>query len=343
MKRTERYIRMEAVRHSWKICGACVQGLNHLSEGIPCQDKIYFLTENGIAAIALADGAGSASLSHIGAETAALALCEKFCRDFGKIISARNILDAKKMILDSVLLRLMEKAEIIGCDIHELASTLLGAACSGDSVLFVHIGDGVAACFKEGGTVLLSAPDSDGFANETFFMTSDSVLQRMKIARAKLEGIGGFALMSDGTDSALYDPCRKKFASLLDDIYRDCVMYGEEENNSDLEELLSDVIRQRTNDDCGLIAICRSYKFFRGYRDLSIDEQYDFLGIQNTEAKKELEKIFGILSSKEYIPRSEIVSASGFRRRKILGMLRRLNRKGFIRRCSKSYLLGFDY
>ena len=271
---------MQAGRDSWKICGACVLGLNHLREGIPCQDKICSLHENGVTAVALADGAGSASFSHVGADTAVRALCKKFCRDFNEIISTGNILDAKKMLLDSVLSCLKEKARIIDCDIRELASTLMGAACYGKNVLFVHIGDGTAACFRESGTVLFSATNRGGFANETFFTTSDSVLRRMKIARSKLEAIGGFAFMSDGVASALYDYRRKKFASILDDIYLDCVMYSEEENNLDIEELLTDVIRHRTGDDCSLVAMCRS---FQGYRDLSSENQYDFLGIRRSK------------------------------------------------------------
>lgn len=341
--RMERYILMEAGEHNWKICGACVQGLDHLTDGIPCQDKIYSLRENGVTSIALADGAGSAPFSHVGAQTAVRVLCAQFCSCFREIITAGNVTDAKQMILGAVLNELRRKAEIIGCDVHDMASTLIGVACCGESALIVHIGDGAAACFRNGGTVSVSAPYSGGFANETVFTTSDSALQLMRVARIKLEGIGGFVLMSDGADFCLYDRRGKKFASILGNIYRDCVMYSEEDNNSDIEELLASVIRQKTGDDCGLIAVCRSCEYFRGYRDLSSDEQSDFLGSNNARSKKEREKIFDFLSRKEKTSRNELVRLSGFRRKKILGILRRLDRKGFISRSSRSYALNFSY
>ena len=51
----------------WHVAGAAVQGLRHEEKHIPCQDKIFSLSDNGVTAIALADGAGAAEMSHFGA------------------------------------------------------------------------------------------------------------------------------------------------------------------------------------------------------------------------------------------------------------------------------------
>ena len=73
----EENISMQAGGDSCKICEACALGLNHIKEGIQCQDKICSLHENGVTAAALAEGAESASFSHVGADTAVRALCKK--------------------------------------------------------------------------------------------------------------------------------------------------------------------------------------------------------------------------------------------------------------------------
>lgn len=69
------------------------QGTGHLREGIPCQDKTLALSSNGINCIALADGAGSARLSHVGAqvtiETVGNALCKSFDAFFHLTMSIR--------------------------------------------------------------------------------------------------------------------------------------------------------------------------------------------------------------------------------------------------------------
>ena len=243
--------------YDWKIIGACSQGLRHIDENIVCQDKIYSLRSNNVSAIALADGAGSALYSHVGAEIAARALCEKFCADFDEIINAKSIINAKKIIMDSVLEDLKKRNELMPYGLYNMASTLLGVACDSENFLVVHIGDGIIACFKEGKTLLISSPYNGEFANETLFTTSKYALQKMKLARAKLENIGGFAIMSDGADNSFYNHSEKKFTGLLYEIYRDCVTYSESENNLDLQDLMDNVVRHNTYDDCALILMCR--------------------------------------------------------------------------------------
>lgn len=52
----------------WKSVCSAVQGRGHAKKDIPCQDKVARREENGVHVIALADGAGSAALSHFGAQ-----------------------------------------------------------------------------------------------------------------------------------------------------------------------------------------------------------------------------------------------------------------------------------
>lgn len=324
-----------------KINGVAVSG----RRGKVCQDKIFSLRKNGVVAIALADGAGSANLSDRGAQVAARSLCEKFCDSFNEIITTENSMAAKKMILDFVLGNLKDEAERQCCELRDLASTLLGAAYNEEElkVLLVHLGDGMIAGFEEGKSVLFSGPDNGEHKNETVFTTSQTALQRMRIARGVADGV---ALMSDGTDWSLYSRPEKKFIPLLDEIFRDCIIYSEEDNNVDLKELFENVISKKTDDDCSLIVMCQPCENFRGYRDLDESEQYDFLGLRNKKSKTAREKFFDVLESEGTLTRTEAIKAGkkfGFKRRKILGLLRRLNREGFIVNMPEGYSLNFNY
>ena len=194
----------------WKISGATVQGLGHEEHNIPCQDKIYSLRENGVTAIALADGAGSARLSHYGAEEAVKAVCVKLCADFRTLIGIPDVVVAKREILSAVTSQLESLASKMNCGLDDLASTLIAAASDDEYVMLVHIGDGIAGYFRDGNLSVASYPDNGEFKNETVFTTSPDALPRMRLSKGKAEGISGFILMSDCTAESFYDRKEKK-------------------------------------------------------------------------------------------------------------------------------------
>src|SRR5438045_3999196 len=55
----------------WKVTGAHVRGTSHVGSNTPCQDycgyERAFIGASPVVVIAIADGAGSARLSHVGA------------------------------------------------------------------------------------------------------------------------------------------------------------------------------------------------------------------------------------------------------------------------------------
>ena len=59
----------------WNVIQCAAQGRSHIKSDIPCQDKTYSAFDNDTQVIALADGAGSAKLSHYGAETVTKFIC----------------------------------------------------------------------------------------------------------------------------------------------------------------------------------------------------------------------------------------------------------------------------
>lgn len=333
----------------WRIAGAAVQGLRHEEEGVPCQDKIFSLTKNDVTAIALADGAGSAGMSHFGAESAVRVVCEELCGNFRKFVDAKEADEVRRAVLGRLLSELEAVAQEKQCRVHDLGSTLLAAAADEENLLLVHVGDGLIACCRDGKIFAASLPDNGEFANETVFITSHDAFPRMRLYKGKTAGISAVILMSDGADGSFYNRLDKKFAELLNEIKRRCVMCPPEDSSADLEELFMSEVRENTRDDCSMILMCRPDEYFRGYRDLCEAEKYDFLGIRSLKGKADREKVFRILDGREYVSRRELMSRMnvlGVDKRRAAGVIRELEKEGLIARVKyfpRRYRLRFYY
>ena len=110
----------------WKALGCAVQGNGHFANNIPCQDKVASLRKNGVSVIALADGAGSAKLSHYGAEKVTQFVCEKLCSNFDYMFADdRDGLNAKTDLLFDINYMLEKLAEGHDCSVRDFSSTLL--------------------------------------------------------------------------------------------------------------------------------------------------------------------------------------------------------------------------
>lgn len=68
----------------WSLTSAEVQGSGHKKKNIPCQDKTCCLERNKVRVVALADGAGSAQLSHFGAEEVTSRIADYFDELYAK-------------------------------------------------------------------------------------------------------------------------------------------------------------------------------------------------------------------------------------------------------------------
>ena len=86
-----------------------VTGRGHQRQGMPCQDRVLSMERNGVTAIALADGAGSAALSHEGAECAVQAVCELLCENFDALFSAQSSAEVRHFLLSGVRDRIRER------------------------------------------------------------------------------------------------------------------------------------------------------------------------------------------------------------------------------------------
>ena len=331
----------------WHVSSAAVQGLAHIDEDTPCQDKTYSLVRNGVTAIALADGAGSARLSHLGAEIASRSVCELLCSDFSAILNSTDPYALRQSILEHLLEELRASASENDCTLDDLSSTLLAAASDGENVMTLHVGDGMIACCKDGKIFASSMPDNGEFKNETVFITSEDAVYRMRLAKSRAAGISMFALMSDGTSEVFWNSKEGKFAGLLEEIRQRGIMYPDERNNADLAGLFSEIVRHRTRDDCSLIMMCRPDEYFRGYRDLDDEDKRIFLGLKSDDGRENREKVLGIIAGEEQVSRRVLFRRAeelGLKRRQVSGILRELDRKGLIERLGvlrRKYRLTF--
>lgn len=81
----------------WHTQSAVVTGRGHLLLRLPGQDRTFTLEENGVTVAALADGAGSAPLSHEGAEQAVRAACRSFAGNLnGSVVRPPHLRCARR-------------------------------------------------------------------------------------------------------------------------------------------------------------------------------------------------------------------------------------------------------
>lgn len=286
-----RYMRARRYRHysplarSWKVSSARCVGSSHAETGTPCQDQTgYMVSENGVTAFALADGAGSARYSHYGAYIATHRAMELVSSHFEEAFNHSCGRNEFKRNLVKVLQRDLTEAAIVGinltdaerainneperseallvqCSARDLACTLLLVAIKGNRYIALHLGDGVigAECRLYGRPRLMtiSGPTNGEYANETVFVTSSDAAQKMRIQTGYLvagsRDMCGFILMSDGPEIALYDKRDKKLSASCAKLFDANRKLQPDVMSEQLNSTLKRVIQRKTADDCSLV------------------------------------------------------------------------------------------
>ena len=246
----------------WTMLGWSEQGRLHKKWQIPCQDK-YCITENEeVQAAALADGAGSASFSHYGAEAVTKATCTWLCGNFDRIYTSDSCEDVRKELLNLLSLELDQQVQSRDCNREDLASTLLAVGVKKDQYIALHLGDGVIGYITDKKLGVLSEPLNGEFANETVFVTSENAVTSMKLFRGSLSDIKGFVLMTDGTGASLYRKKENELATAANHLFWNCAC-GE---NSAAQDNLKEAVKlftKRTVDDCGIVIMTDQSSFVR--------------------------------------------------------------------------------
>lgn len=283
---------------NWNFIKAAVQGRGHVASGTPCQDKVCAMEENGCSVVALADGAGSARLSHHGAERAARCMCLHLCRHFDRMFMEADALAVKRRLTAKLTAQITLLSMELGCRTADLASTLLVAAVKDGRYILIHLGDGVIAYRRNGELRTASHPDNGEFANCTFFTTSPKALSKMNILKGHLNGIDGFALMSDGSAAGLYSKRQDRPAAVLGKIMDYCTYYQAEPLEEWLQESLADGVRTATTDDCSLAVLALENPAFSGMQELPMQTLCELTGIPPLQpgSRRRVRKLAAVLS-----------------------------------------------
>ena len=240
-----------------KVIQAYIQGAKHKSSNQPCEDRTYFLSQNGVNVIALADGAGSAKYSHsaIGAECVTRTICEFFCNNFDKFYEKTDIDELKKVVVTICNRALAKKAEELELDnISRLSSTLLCVATKDEKVVICHIGDGVVGKLTKSGTKVVSAPDNGEFVGTTYFITNPNAPAYMTILKETTIDTYSYFMMSDGTQEYVFD---KSSGTFSEAVRKMALMPFEDDGQEKLIDIIQRymVEKDMKSDDCSFACL----------------------------------------------------------------------------------------
>ena len=205
-----------------KNANAIVQGNSHRGNNTPCQDRAFYLEENGLYIMTLADGAGSKEFSHFGAEIVTKETARILSHSFEDYIqkletygkSSIEIEQNKLYVRESILDQLTTKLEDYALSnnissVKDLASTLLFCVVDYRNRFIIgHIGDGlIGASFlspEDGYSMVISEPENGEQSNITFFVTDDKAINHFRIQSGVFSNLEAVYLMSDGVADVFY-------------------------------------------------------------------------------------------------------------------------------------------
>ena len=263
----------------WKSVCCAVQGIGHQRDQVPCQDKTFELTTNGVHVIALADGAGSAGLSEYGAERVVRDVSEYISEHFRECLACDDGRKVKMELMAMLQAGLSEEAETRKCNIPDLSSTLLVAAVFEDNFMLIHIGDGVIGYLDGGSLKVASIPDNGEFSNVTTFVTSSEALAFMRLVKGELKDKDAFVLMSDGTEQSLYHKPSKTLADVVKKLMHRTCLIDSKVMQEQLEDAFKSVISKNTQDDCSIAILARPSKTLCPIDSLDFEDRQELYGI----------------------------------------------------------------
>lgn len=227
-----------------KIVHTEIRGTLHVANDIPCQDKISYMTNDRSSCIALADGAGSCRLSHIGAQICVDQVC-KYFNENDALESTEFLEQLRGALIDS------------GYPINALSSTLLFVYINNSNTVTVgHIGDGmIIECFDGKGSVV-SFPENGSESNITFFTTDDNVEKHFRVKSFEIPNDDYTVfLMSDGGAELFYNNKTNTVATAVDKISQWIKDESEDDVNNALKINLTEMAKLSTSDDVSLVGL----------------------------------------------------------------------------------------
>ncbi|MDE2126078.1 MAG: protein phosphatase 2C domain-containing protein [Armatimonadetes bacterium] len=228
----------------------------HVEAATMCQDWCDWAFVEPYLVAAVADGAGSATRSALGAELACETALETVSIQLAG--SSPNPAEAVSSAMHTARDRLLAEALSSGEPESAYACTLLVAAAGPEGLFVNHVGDGCCVVEHESGVLeTLSEPVNGEYINVTAFITDSDAMDHVAVG-AVTAVINGWALLTDGlydmaVDRRQHTPHAGFFRPILDAVTR---------NPSDFSPQLAQWLRServaaRTSDDVTLFVAAR--------------------------------------------------------------------------------------
>jgi hypothetical protein len=196
----------------WAAADAAVVGTAHLRANPPkpCQDATL-ADATGRPLVVLADGAGSAAVSHVGA-AAVVAGVRRLCRTLeGDLMAALDANTGPEGLAESIARRIVAHTRGILDDLAELhlrdpedfRCTLLVWLAGRQRALWLKVGDGALVAEAEGACLCVGPAGKGEFANQTCFIGPRLEDRQWAWGEIDTTRITGLAAMSDGAAERL--------------------------------------------------------------------------------------------------------------------------------------------
>lgn len=244
-------------RPEWRIAGVSVAGSSHVRSGVKCQDSHGWFVVGSLTAIAVADGAGSAPLSHVGSAVAVRSALSSLLAQYQAGTNFRDgeLAPSLRTSMFMASMALDEAAESFGTKPRELATTLLLVVAGSDFVGAAQIGDGaVVAGDSELNVLALTMPSSGEHLNETTFLTSPDSVETAQITIRQLK-LAHLAIFSDGLQMlGLKMPAASPHAPFFIPLFKYLAATPEDKAREEVKRFLKGPrVAERTDDDLTLV------------------------------------------------------------------------------------------
>ena len=249
----------------WRVVGAAVAGESHKRNGLPCQDYQSSLLlpcgEGQALLIALADGAGSAEFSELGARLAvesALQALESSLTSADSIHS--DFESCMRLAFESAQRALLELAVEDEIPLRSLATTLTCVVAVDGFLTAGQLGDGsVVVQTADEELVAVTQPQRGEYANETYFLVQDDALEHLQVQVLHYP-VRGLAVLSDGLMRlALQMPANRPHEPFFKPLFAFATSWEDPEAAAGqlASFLSSERVSARTDDDKSLVlAVC---------------------------------------------------------------------------------------
>jgi len=250
----------------WQVIGAAVQGLSHQKQGLPCQDALeYRCLPGGALLVALADGAGSAARSELGAHAAVQAAMDSLASSLEQSQPAEccDWVELLWKTFENARAALIQLAEEQDEPLAAFATTLTCLAATPEQLIVGQLGDGaVVARGADGVLNTVTTSQRGEYANETYFLTQEQALEQVAIQVIDLP-MQALAVMSDGlTRLALKRPTNEPHLPFFTPLFAFVEAWVPSNDGVRASEALeaflaSPRVCERTDDDKALVLALR--------------------------------------------------------------------------------------